>query len=192
MTAPQRLPKMKRMQSLPLIARRLLLGALLTLGAASALPQGLGLYTVEIVVFRNGGDSAALADTATAAITGDDVEFTPAATARLNSAAAKLRAKTSGMRVLAHMAWTQRPTTWDSGHGISAKQLGLGEGIEGKISLERSNTYPLNLRLDLTVADGGRRYRITQIRRNVKVNQIQYADHPSIGVLAIVSPATGG
>jgi hypothetical protein len=179
------------MQSHPRLARRFLLGAVLAVCATGALPQGATLYTVEVVVFRNGGDAAAMASTATAPAVSDDVEITPAATGKLNSAAAKLRSQSSGFKVLAHKAWTQVPTAWDSGRGPSATQVGLGNGIDGRVSLERSSTYPLNLRLDVTVEDGGRRFRISEVHRNVKVGQIHYFDHPAFGVLAIVTATTG-
>ena len=35
-------------------------------------------------------------------------------------------------------------------------------------------------------ARGGRRYRISEVRR-VKADEIQYFDHPSVGVIAVVS-----
>ncbi|HTQ36452.1 MAG TPA: CsiV family protein [Steroidobacteraceae bacterium] len=169
------------------IVRRLACGALLALCAATALPQAPApLYAVEIVVFRNGGTIGALPDDAPAPTdAADDVDATPIATGKLNAAAAKLRK--GGFEVLAHKAWTQAATAWDSGHGVSTRLLGLGDAIDGKISVERGEK--LNLRLDLTVRDGGRRYRINEVRRNLKTGQIQYFDHPAVGVLAIVTPA---
>jgi hypothetical protein len=170
-------------------ARPLLAGLVLALCAGTAMPQATSLYTVEIVVFRGTGDGGALPATdVPPAFTDDNIEATPAAPVRLDSAARKLD-DSADFTVLAHTAWTQGPTVWNSGLGVSARQLALGNGVEGKFSLERSGSYPLNLRVDLTVEEGGRRYRIREVRRNVKVDQIQYLDHPAIGVLAIVTRA---
>ena len=193
MTAPEALPRMSRMQSHPGLARRLLLGSLLALCTTSALPQSPALYTVEIVVFRNAGDAAALpaAGTTGAAalpVAGDDVEATPVAASKLVSATAKLRNRSSGFRVLAHTAWTQAPAGWNSRRGVSASQLGLAAGISGKVILERGQY--LHFGVDLTIEDGGKRYRIEEVRQ-VKPNQIHYLDHPSVGVLAIVTAVTG-
>jgi hypothetical protein len=193
MTSPDALPRMTRMKSNTGIARRLLLATLLTLCTASALPQSPALYTVEIVVFRNGSDAAALpaaganASTITPAASGD-VEATPVAASKLVSAAAKLRNRSSGFRVLAHSAWTQSPAGWNSRRGVSATQLGLAGGITGKVILERGQY--LHFGVDLTIEDGGKRYHIDEVRQ-VKPNQIHYLDHPAVGVLAIVTATTG-
>ncbi len=193
MTAPGCLPRMRRMESHPGIARRWLLGAVLTLCAASALPQSPALYTVEIVVFRNGADAAALPGAATPpgaspAPQASDIEATPVAASKLVSATARLRNKTSGFRVLAHAAWTQAPAGWNSRRGVSAAQLGLGEGISGKVILERGQY--LHFGVDLTIEDGGKRYHIEEVRQ-LKPNQIHYLDHPAVGVLAIVTATAG-
>ncbi len=192
MTAPGCLPRMSRMKPNPGIARRLLLATLLSLCTGSALPQSPASYTVEIVVFRNGSDAAALPAAGTPAATalpaaGGDVEATPVAASKLVGATAKLRNRTSGFRVLAHAAWTQAPAGWNSRRGVSATQLGLA-GISGKVILERGQY--LHFGVDLTIEDGGKRYHIDEVRQ-VKPNQIHYLDHPSVGVLAIVTATTG-
>lgn len=188
MTAPQRLPRMASMKSFCAAAGRLLIGVLLASGAMPALPEAPSLYTVEIVVFRGGGDAGALPDTAPPpTVTDDDVEVTPVPTTRLGAAAAKLRGRNSGFRVLAHTAWTQAPTAWNSRRGASSAQLELAAGITGKVFLYRGDV--LSLGLDLTVEDGGRRFHISQVHRNVKTSEIYYFDHPSVGVLAVVSAA---
>jgi hypothetical protein len=190
MTAPRRVPRMPVMLSPTAIARRVLTGLALLAWAATAMPQTASLYTVEIIVFRNPGTNGALPPNVIPPMVGDDgIEATPVATAKLNAAARKL-ASAGEFKVLAHTAWTQGPTAWNSGRGVSARQLGLGNGVDGKISLERNEVYPLNLRLDLIVEEGGNRFRIQEVRRNVKVDQIQYFDHPSVGVLAIVTRAS--
>lgn len=163
-----------------------LLALALLLAAVPALPQAASRYTVEIVVFRNGGDGGALPDAGPLLPAGgDDVSATLVAASRLNGAAAKLRGA-GDFRVLAHAAWSQVPTAFNSGRGVSAARLGLdGAGMSGKVLVYRGQY--LSLGLDLTIEEGGRRYRINELRRNVKPDQIHYFDHPAVGVIAIVS-----
>jgi len=165
--------------------RRMHALALLLLASMVALPQqASNRYTVEIVVFRNGGQTGALAETAAGAVGGDDVEPVAIATRRLGGAASRLRAA-AGYRVLAHAAWTQAPTAFNSRRGVSATRLGMaGAGISGKVILERGQY--LHLGVDLTIDDGGRRYRITEVRR-VKPDETHYFDHPAVGVIALVT-----
>jgi hypothetical protein len=184
---------MAGMKPTPGMARRLLLASLLTLCTGSALPQSPGLYTVEIVVFRNAGDAAALPapgapGVAPAPAPSGDIEATPVSASKLVGATAKLRNRSSGFRVLAHAAWTQAPAGWNSRRGVSTSQLGFAEGITGKVILERGQY--LHFGVDLTIEDGGKRYRMEEVRQ-VKPNQIHYLDHPSVGVLAIVTATTG-
>jgi hypothetical protein len=174
-------------------ARHLLAGVLLALCAATARPQAASLYTIEIIVFRTAGDGGALrASDMPAASSDDSIEATPVAPARLNSAARKLGGSPD-FRVLAHTAWTQGPSAWPEGsawyslRGVSTRQVGIGDGVSGKIYLLRGRQ--LNLGMVLDIEEGGRLFRIREVRRNVKVDQIQYFDHPAMGVLAIVSRA---
>lgn len=188
MTPSLRMPRMRLMRFPVSTARSLLTGLVLALCAGSALPQSSSLYTVEIIVFRNTGNAGALPPNAVLPTVLDDgIEITPVTPAKLNTAARKL--DSSGeFKVLARAAWTQGPTVYNSRIGVSAAQLGLANGIFGKICLEKG-TY-LNLRLDLTVEDGGQRYQLSEVRP-VKPNEINYFDHPAVGVLAIVSAASG-
>jgi hypothetical protein len=168
------------------LTRQLGLLAVLLLTSVAAIPQQPGnRYTVEIVVFRNGGQGAALDATFAPSTSGDDVEPTVIATRKLGTAASRLRAA-SGMRVLAHTAWTQTASGLSSRRGVSAANLGLAAaGISGKVMLLRGSY--LNLGIDLTIDDGGRKYHIAELRNNIKADQIQYFDHPAVGVLAVVS-----
>ncbi len=173
------------------IARRLACGALLALCTASAMPAAPSLYAVEIVVFRSKSTSGALPEKEVLPnFTDDSIEATPAATGKLTAAVAKLRASKDGFNVLAHTAWTQGPTAYNSRQGVSAVQLRLGDSITGKVYLYRGTQGGLSLALDLTIEEGGRRYRIDE-RRPVKTNEVHYFDHPAMGVLAIVSPVPG-
>lgn len=173
----------------PGCTRRLLCGALLALCASSAMPAAPSLYTVEIVVFRSSGSAGAMpANEVLPAFTEDGIEATPAATGKLNAAATKLRAK-GEYQVLVQAAWTQGPTAYNSRQGVTAEQLRLGNGLIGKLHLYRGE-QGLSLVLDLTVEEGGRRFRINE-RRVVKTNEVNYFDHPSMGLLAVVTPAAG-
>lgn len=179
------------MESQPSPVRRLLTAALLPLlmlAAPVALPQAATpRYTVEILVFRSGDGAALDAGAGTSGEGGADVAATPVATSRLGGAASRLRSA-GGYRVLAHTAWTQGPAPWNSRRGVSTRSLGLS-GVQGKVILERGQY--LHLGVDLTIDDGGRRYRINELRR-VKTDEVQYFDHPAVGVIAVVTQAPQG
>jgi hypothetical protein len=180
---------MAHMNSFPGMARRLLTGILLALCAVTALPQQPpSFYLVEIIVFRASGEAGALPDaTPATAVSDDGIEATLVPTGKLNIAANRLRARTSGFRVLGHAAWTQAPTAYNSRRGVSAAQLGLTGSITGKVLLERNEK--LHLGVDLTIEDGGRRYHLKELRKDIRRDQIHYFDNPSVGVLAIVTAA---
>lgn len=188
MTSTRGLPRMQPMSSSSGILRRLVLATVLLGLALPALPQATG-YTVEIIVFRNGSDQGALADSSVRPeFSGVDVSATTVASRKLGGSVSRLN--NGGLRVLGHAAWRQSPTqfpqtnaAWNQRRGVSAAQLGAA-GVTGKIIFERG-TY-LHLGVDLLVEDRGKRYRITELRR-LKADEIHYFDHPAIGVLAIVS-----
>lgn len=166
------------------LLRRRLLAACLAAIAAPAIPQQVpARYTVEVVVFRQGGAEAppALAEATLAG--GADIEPTPATGRRLGGAATRLRTA-GGYQVLGHAAWSQGPAAWNSRRGVSASRAGLGGAVSGKVILERGQY--LHLGVDLMVEDGGQRYRIQEIRR-VKPDEVQYFDSPALGVIAIVT-----
>jgi len=166
---------------------------MLLLVSAVAIPQtSANRYTIELVVFRTASQTAGLPAGAQAAATPDDgVEMAPATARRLTSAAARLRS-TAGYRILAHTAFAQTPTSCsrdacrNSLRGVSAEQLGLTRaGISGKVGLQRGES--LHLGIDLTIDDGGRRYRIQEVRQLRKTDQPQYFDHPAVGVIAVIT-----
>lgn len=165
------------------IARRLLLGAALLGLALPALPQATTpAYSVEIIVFRHGGDAGALdANAPRPLISGDDVVPVPATSRKLGGAATGLNR--NGMRVIGQASWRQEPASWNSRRGVSTARLGI-PGVTGKVIFERGRF--LHLGVDLVVEDGGKRYRIDEVRQ-VKTDEIQYFDHPAVGVIAVVS-----
>ncbi len=183
---------MRGMYKLPIIARQGMVALLLLASAAAVPQQAVTRYTVEIVVFRTASQTGALPDSAPRELAGDDeVETTIVATRKLTSAASRLR-KTGGFRVLAHTAWTQAPAGCAGAdcrtlsRGVSAAHLGLARSaISGEVILKRG-AQSLHLGVDLTVDDGGRRYHISEVRP-VKANDIQYFDHPAVGVIAVVT-----
>jgi hypothetical protein len=172
-----------------MMKRALLTAMLLT--SAIAIPQAAGgRYTVEIVVFRTASQVGALPADPIPPATADEVEIAASVSRRLGSAANKLRA-TAGYRVLAHTSWSQAPVSCARGecrsfnNGVSAARLNLSRaGVAGKVILKRGQV--LNLGIDLTIDDGGRRYHISEVRQ-VKPGEAQYFDHPSVGVLAMVN-----
>jgi hypothetical protein len=182
MTAAGRTPRMAGMSAFSRISRRVALAAALAMIALPALPQASGGYTVELVFFRNGGETGAMSDGASRAVSGGDVSATPVTARRLGAAAAKLNG--GGRRVIAHAAWRQAAAGVSSRRGVSAAEVGLS-GVTGKIIIERGTFVMLGL--DLVVEDNGRRYRIYEMRTQIKVGDVQYFDHPAIGVLALVS-----
>jgi len=168
--------------------------------ATEAAASGSGLYTVEIVIFRGGGGSAGEDLAAASGGTADDSdsaaataarsarlgEILPATKHRLGDVVSRLNASGSH-KVLAHVAWSQTASAWNSGSGLSADQLGLGAaGFTGLVQLERG-TY-LHLGFNLTyAAAGGARYALSEMRR-VKFAERNYYDHPALGVIALVTP----
>jgi len=183
MTVRPGLPRMAPMNANAGTTRRRLLFVFLLGMSATALPQTQPSgYTVEIVVFRNGGESAALdAGASRTSITGDDVAAASVASRRLGGSVARLNS--NGLRVIGTAAWKQEPTAFRSRRGVSAARLGLS-GITGKVILERGEK--LHLGVDLVIEDGGKRYRLNELRQ-VKTDEINYFDHPAVGVLAIVT-----
>jgi hypothetical protein len=174
-------------QILPTLHRIIAL-LVLAVAMAPAMPQqAAGRYTVEIIVFHN--DETAPTGTSEAADTvagvrGADMAAVPVSSRRLAGAATRLRGA-KGYRVLAHTAWTQSASGWNSRRGVSTAALGLGgAGVQGKVILELGQY--LHLGFDLTVEDGAQRYRLTEIRR-VKPDEAQYFDHPAVGIIALVT-----
>ena len=193
---------MTEQDALPIADRRQLLQALgasaLAIGApAFAAEPSTGLFTIEIVVFRNGGATAGedLAASAGHNARGDNDqgggggsqrfgELLPASKYKLGDVVAKLNAN-GARRVLAHVAWTQTASGWNSNAGVTAEQLGLSaSGISGLVSLERGQYLHLGFNLAYTAQNA--QYTLAELRR-VKLTERNYYDHPAIGVIAVVT-----
>lgn len=171
-----------------LLTRRTALMAALLMATTAAQTQTPSRYVVEIVVFRSSSQTGTAPASDTVKLAGEnDIETTSVASRRLGAAANRLRA-TAGYKILAHTAWSQGPAGWNSRRGVAAASVGLAKaGLSGKVILERGQY--LHLGVDLTLEEGGKRFHLSELRR-VKVNETQYFDHPAIGVLAVVTPAT--
>jgi hypothetical protein len=172
-------------------SRRTLSLAVLALVLASlpvASQQTPSRYDVEIVIFRIAGNAGPedlnVANLPSNAAGG--MQLTPTTQRRLTEEAARLRAA-GGYQIIAHTAWTQAPAAWNSRRGVSTAQLGIeSAGITGTVFIERGQY--LHLGFDLRVDQGGHVYTISEVRR-VRAGEAQYFDHPSVGILAIISPA---
>ena len=167
---------------------------------ASAAPAASSLYTLEMIVFRNTG-SAAGEDTSAAAgelLQDNDSgsnegvhsarlgEVLPASRRRMGDVASRLNAA-GGHKVIAHVAWTQTASAWNTGSSIATEQLGLAaSGISGVVRLERGQYLHLGFNL-VFAPTASARYTLAQIRR-IKLNERQYFDHPAFGIIAQVAP----
>jgi hypothetical protein len=167
---------------------RLLCLALALLGASlPAVPQAAGsAYTVEFVLFRTDGGTVEPATTAPSlSSSAADITVTPVTTHRLAGAASKLRSA-GGYKVIAHVAWTQVPTAWNSRRGVPVGELGVDvPGLTGSVILERGQRN-LRLGFDLKFEEGGRSMQLAQFQP-LKVDEAQYFDHPQLGVVALVT-----
>lgn len=159
---------------------------LLGLLAWPALTQQPTRYAVEIVVFRAIGETPA-SERAPGGSAGDDISATAGTPQRLNDAASRL-GSSGAYRVLGRAAWTQAPAPWNSRRGVSSAQIGLGNGLSGKVILERGQY--LHLGFELQYTEGDHTWVLNEVRR-VRANERQYFDHPALGVIAIVTPAAG-
>lgn len=161
------------------------------------------LYNVEVVVFRmNGpregergaaplrsaaGESSSVDSAGAISQAARFVGALPAAKLQLSGARQKLAA--AGYRVLAHAGWTQTASSWGSRSGLPLARLGIqAPGLSGEFLLERGALLHLGMNLSL-VTETGATQELSEIRR-VRFNEKNYYDHPSLAVIAVVTPAT--
>jgi hypothetical protein len=169
------------------------------------------VYHVEIIVFRatagpaSGEDWSAPAGrgaragatpgdtgerTAGAAQVGRFVGALPAAEWQLNDLASKLAAS-GGYQPLAHVAWAQTASSWNSRAGFTLARLGVNvPGLTGIVYLERGTYLHLGMALKYATGAGGPTFELSESRR-VKFYERNYYDHPAYGVIALVTPAQG-
>jgi hypothetical protein len=192
------------------------LALLLVLVAPEARPQAAApaaapaqtTYNVELVVFAASGGPATREDwtaggaklarggdagesAAAGALVGRFVGALPAAQFQLNDIESRL-ASSGAWRPVAHVAWTQSASSWGSRAGFTLQQLGVRvPGLTGTVFLERGTFLHLGMALKYSAGDGRAAYDLTEIRR-VKFYDKNYYDHPAFGVIALVTPSTGG
>jgi hypothetical protein len=190
--------------------RPLFVFALLALGGATfALAPGTvraqsadgGRYDVEVIIFRgNGGSredgagrgapparSAAEATSNGPARAARYLGPLPAAKWRLNDLKAKLVA--GGYKPLLHVAWTQSSASWGSRAGLTLEQLGVNvDGLSGNFLLERGSLLHFGLNLRYAADANATPQQFNEIRR-VRFGETQYYDHPTLGAIAVVTPA---
>lgn len=186
-----RLPKIPPMNMTFRALRQWGLALALLTASLQAIPQQAGpRYTVEIIVFRFDGDASAEDGTAAASLRSSAGDVMPTAVAGRRLAAAATKLRSAGYRILAHTAWWQTPTAWNSRRGVSVDQLGINTpGLTGNVVLERGQS--LHLGMDLKVEDGGRNFVLAEMRDVKKMNEALYFDHPQLGVIALVTSGGG-
>lgn len=200
----------RRLTSWP--ATALLVVALLSVASPPARPQaaaaGPTAYNIELIVFAATAGPALHEDWSGrgnrlsrgvdggergsgGAQVGRFVGALPPTGFQLNELKARLAAS-GAWRPLAHVAWSQSASSWGSRAGFTLPQLGLRvPGLSGTIFLERGTFLHLGMSLQYSAGDGRAAYDLTEIRR-VKFYDKNYYDHPAFGVIAVVTPASGG
>lgn len=192
-----------------------LLAALMSVvGSAGAQQTPLQSYDVELLIFRNlgghetpesWGSEAAVAgqrldipdDEVTAppeapAVVAPTVTFPalPASKMKLTTIEDTLR-RSRGFQPLAHIGWTQPGYARNSAEYLSLGSLvPAASGLQGQIALSRGRYLHLTLNLVLDSGDG-EHYVLRQTRR-MRSNERHYIDSPKFGVIAIITPSSGG
>jgi hypothetical protein len=193
---------------LALLAAALVLAVLA--GSAPAQTPTQRVYNVEIIVFRNLSGAGGVEDWTArpvargpdkpeSPVTGRFVQSLPASELKLTAVAARLRGSTN-YQPIAHFAWQQTASSWGSRAGFTiAKLAGNVPGLSGIIYLESGQLLHLGMALDYTTSNPpaglsaapGTPFMLSESRR-VKVDELQYYDHPAFGVVALVTPANRG
>ena len=179
-------------------------------------PQGAGgtVYNIEIIVFRaaaalGGAETWSAEAGARSIIAGDEstsgsaqvgrfVALLPASVWQLTELENRLRA--SGTYVpVAHVAWSQTPSSWGTRAGFAVQRLGLNvPGLTGTVFLERGQFLHLGMSLTYAMpspppglgAAPDTPFTLNESRR-VRFYERSYFDHPAFGVIALVTPLQG-
>jgi hypothetical protein len=153
-----------------------------------------GTYAVEVIVFRapgGGGGAPSAAPSRGAADTAGTQAaryIGPLPGSRLQLGGARDKLARGGYRILAHTGWVQTAASWGApGSGLPLERLGIDvPGLSGSFQLERGSLLHFGMTLRHSV-DGGPPAQLNEIRR-IRFNERNYYDHPSIGVIAVVTP----
>jgi hypothetical protein len=161
--------------------------------AAAAPAAASGTYSVEVIVFRSagGGDGGTAAPPRGGGDTSGNTQVAryigPLPGSRMQLGGAREKLARGGYRVLAHTGWVQTAGSWGSRSGLSLDRLGIRvPGLSGSFMLERGSLLHLGMNLRYA-GDGGPSAQINEIRR-IRFNERNYYDHPSLGVIAVVTP----
>ena len=159
--------------------------------AARPAPAASGTYSVEVIVFRtgSGGDGGTAAPPRGG---GDSSGGTQAARyigplpgSRMQLGGAREKLARGGYRVLVHAGWIQTAGSWGARPGLPLERLGIRvPGLSGDFMLERGALLHLGMNLRYS-GDGGPAAQINEIRR-IRLDERNYYDHPSLGVIAVV------
>jgi Peptidoglycan-binding protein, CsiV len=181
--------------------------------AAHAQTANPRVYSVEVIVFRNGSGAGGAedwnakpvargSDTPDAPVTGKFVQAIPAAQFQLNDVAKRLQG-TANYQPIAHFAWQQTASSWGSRAGFTvAKLAGNVPGLSGIFYLESGTYLHLGMALNYQTSNPpeslaaapGTVFMLNESRR-IRFDKLSYYDHPAFGVIALVTPAnraTGG
>ena len=161
--------------------------------AAAAPSATSGTYSVEVIVFRSpgGGDGGTAAPSRGGSDTSGSTQVAryigPLSGSRMQLGGAREKLARGGYRVLAHAGWVQTAGSWGSRSGLPLDRLGIRvPGLSGSFMLERGSLLHLGMNLRYA-GDGGPAAQINEIRR-IRFNERNYYDHPSLGVIAVVTP----
>ncbi len=196
------------------LAAVILVAFITVLPAASQETAGTAnVYNIEIIVFRatqalGGAENWNVQATRNYAA-GDEtgngsrnvgrfVTALPSSRFQLTDVENKLRS--TGLYVpVAHVAWSQTASDWGTRAGFTVQKVGIdAEGLQGTVFLERGMYLHLGMALSYAPANPpagigagpGTTFQMSESRR-IKFYERNYYDHPSFGVIALVTPAQG-
>lgn len=160
---------------------------------AAAPSAASGTYSVEVIVFRSagGGDGGTAAPSRGGGDSSGNTQVAryigPLPGSRMQLGSAREKLARGGYRVLVHTGWVQTAGSWGSRSGLPLDRLGIRvPGLSGSFMLERGSLLHLGMNLRYA-GDGGPSSQINEIRR-IRFNERNYYDHPSLGVIAVVTP----
>jgi len=160
---------------------------------AAAPSAASGTYSVEVIVFRSagGGDGGTAAPSRGGGDSSGNTQVAryigPLPGSRMQLGSAREKLARGGYRVLVHTGWVQTAGSWGSRPGLPLDRLGIRvPGLSGSFMLERGSLLHLGMNLRYA-GDGGPSSQINEIRR-IRFNERNYYDHPSLGVIAVVTP----
>jgi hypothetical protein len=166
-----------------------------TAPASPAPAGGSGTYAVEVIVFRAPGGGGGAAPSAAPSRGAADTAGTqvaryigPLPGGRLQLGGAREKLARGGYRILVHTGWVQTAASWGAPRsGLPLERLGINvPGLSGSFQLERGSLLHFGMTLR-HASEGGPPSQINEIRR-IRFNERNYYDHPSIGVIAVVTP----